>query len=367
MSGFCVHCRERRSEGGDCRICGGRILPLNLEGDSLFLAGKYEFIEYLGKGAKGVVLRFRHRVTGKTWAVKYLFHDVSEKDQELFLNEVRCLGALNVPFVVGIADCDRDAHGSLYYIMEDFEGGSLADRLRVGSLDVEGFFAVFHQAIQGLAAIHSAGITHCDIKPSNILLSGRDGPLRVALSDFGISRRGEGRSGVLAGTPPYMAPQQFLGDDAPDNDVYSMGVTMWESLMGRPLFECTDVEEYERKHNTTTIDLDSVRRVGPHGPDLARLLGRCLAKDRNRRYAHATELHNDFDRLYVRYRERRQRSRLDRILGRVGVALSYPAFVVGALSLLPLLTGQSDKPALFVGLSTGMLSMGLVLRWLGHR
>ncbi|MFH1530237.1 MAG: serine/threonine-protein kinase [Pseudomonadota bacterium] len=368
MSGYCAHCRAAKDAVTACPDCSGALIPLERDGDALVLAGKYELVGHLGSGAQGVVLRFRHRVTGRTWAVKYLFHDVSEDDEAHFLEEVRCLGELNSPAVVGIADCDRDPGGLLYYIMEDFSGGSLSDRLQAGPLDAEEFFRLFAQVTRGLAAVHSVGIVHRDVKPGNILLSGdREAP-RAALSDFGVSRRGASAGGRLAGTPPYMAPQQFLGEDTPANDVYSLGIVMWECLAGRALYQCASLEEYERCHNTREPDLGIVRDLGPLGPELKGLLSRCLQKDSATRYPDGAALDADLQRLSVRFFERRQRTLARRGLGRVGVALSYPAFLMSGVAFLPVVTDKAaGREGPFVGIGLGVLATGFVLRYLGKR
>src|SRR5581483_4871351 len=141
-----------------------------------------------------------------------------------------------------------DAGGQPFLALEFCEGGSLADRLDGAPLPPERAAAVVEQLARAMHAGHLAGIVHRDLKPANVLLTTPPGrlpePGEVKISDFGLARlldadRGQTRSGMILGTPSYMAPEQAAGDNksvGPAADVYALGAILYELLTGTPPF-----------------------------------------------------------------------------------------------------------------------------------
>jgi hypothetical protein len=152
-----------------------------------------------------------------------------------FLREAQILANLKHPNVMPVHAAD-EADGLFYYIMDFFEGETLADRLHQGPLSLDEARKLGRDLLDALEAVHGRGIVHRDIKPSNIFLIDR----RAVLADFGIARRTPGTISshqtveTPGGTPGYMAPEQaFTADVTPQADTYAVGVVLYEALTGR--------------------------------------------------------------------------------------------------------------------------------------
>jgi serine/threonine protein kinase/tetratricopeptide (TPR) repeat protein len=230
------------------------------ESDALMIGstiGRYEILERLGSGGMGVVFSARDPELDREVAIKLLYPTQAPpgRRQQQLRREAQALARLNHPNVVTLLHIGEHRR-QLYVVMERVDGQTLDAWLESGSRSLPEILGVLYQAGQGLAASHAAGLVHCDVKPSNIMISpvaaGDSGVGRVRVMDFGLARlavddeteaegeallrpspRGSRPGSALRGTPAYMAPEQF--DDAPAEpatDQFGFCVTAYEALMG---------------------------------------------------------------------------------------------------------------------------------------
>ena len=216
--------------------------------------GRFVITGRLGVGGMGVVHRAFDPDLDRAVAIK-LLGDRGELAQERLLREAQAMARLGHPNVVAIHEVGRHAD-AVYIAMELVEGGTLASWLRGGERTEAQILEMFTMAGRGLQAAHESGLVHRDFKPDNVLV-GKDGRARVA--DFGLARASEdifesvegvddelrdaklartlSRTGAVAGTPRYMAPEQFEGrkTDA-RTDQFSFCVALWEALCGEAPF-----------------------------------------------------------------------------------------------------------------------------------
>jgi tetratricopeptide (TPR) repeat protein len=205
------------------------------------IADRFEIEQLVGSGGMGEVFRARDRLTGGAVAVKVLH--ASSRDTERFRREAQLLAEVSHPRIVkyvahGIAEGSRP-----YIAMEWLEGEDLGERLSRSGLTLHETLAVARRTCEGLAVLHERGIVHRDIKPSNLFLPHGDFD-QLKLLDLGVARllhasRPSTRSGVMVGTPGYMAPEQARGNREIDAraDIFSMGAVIYECLAGKPVFQ----------------------------------------------------------------------------------------------------------------------------------
>jgi hypothetical protein len=202
---------------------------------------QYEVLEVVGRGGMGVVLRARDTKLERIVAIKVLAQPfaASGTARQRFAREARAAAAVRDEHVVAI-HAVRDNAPAPYLVMEYIEGCNLETLLRRGGpLEVKEVLRIGMQIASGLAAAHKQGLVHRDVKPANILLE--NGVQRVKLSDFGLARAADDarltQSGVIAGTPLYMAPEQAAGAAIdPRADLFSLGSVLYELCVGRPAF-----------------------------------------------------------------------------------------------------------------------------------
>jgi hypothetical protein len=208
------------------------------------IADRYELEREVGRGGMGAVWLARDDVLGRPVAIKRtgLVAGGSTPDVQRAEREARLAARLNHPNVVAVFDLVVDDDGQ-YLVMEYVDGLTLAGLVeREGALPPERVADLLSQAADALAAAHAAGITHRDVKPSNILVA-QDG--QVKLSDFGIARSDAEKTltatGLVTGSPAYLAPEVASGRSAtPASDVWSLGATAYHALSGRPPYEVGD-------------------------------------------------------------------------------------------------------------------------------
>lgn len=204
----------------------------------------YEVGAELGRGHWGVVLSGRHRQLGREVAIKQLPRAFSADPsvRERFLAEARLLAGLAHPHVVPVYDY-VEHEGLCLLVMEQLTGGTVADRYQQGALDAPSACAIVLATCAGLHQAHGLGVLHRDVKPENLLLSADD---VVKVADFGIAKVLVGEvstgtpTGVVLGTPVYMAPEQALDQPVgPQADIYATGSMLYELLAGRLPFSET--------------------------------------------------------------------------------------------------------------------------------
>ncbi|TWU04055.1 serine/threonine protein kinase [Neorhodopirellula pilleata] len=209
--------------------------------DSLGRFARFEIMEILGRGGMGIVMRGYDTALDRHCAVKVLAPELatSAAARKRFSREAKSAAAVVHPHVVPIQTVDEH-DGLPYLVMPVVEGKSLQQRVESdGPLSVIETVRIAMQVAEGLAAAHSQGLVHRDIKPANILLE--NGVERVQITDFGLARAVDDasmtRSGVIAGTPQYMSPEQAHGDEIDHrSDLFSLGSLMYFMLTGHSPF-----------------------------------------------------------------------------------------------------------------------------------
>ncbi|XXY45782.1 protein kinase [Sorangium sp. So ce269] len=205
------------------------------------VAGRFVLEVKSGTGGMGDVYRARDLEDGRRVAVK-LLRDTSSADAVRFQREARLLAQLEHPRIVRHVAHGSLPSGALYLAMEWLEGEDLSRRLARGRLGVDESVDVVRSVAEALGAAHACGVVHRDLKPSNVFLVGDGLPRDVRLLDFGVAWAGAGtrvtQSGVVVGTPAYMAPEQARSGDVVDAraDVFALGCLLFECLTGEPAF-----------------------------------------------------------------------------------------------------------------------------------
>lgn len=258
--------------------------------------GTFEIIKVLGRGGMGVVLHAFDPCLQRDVAVKILDPQLANNEtaRERFCREARSAAAVSHDNIVTVYQVDEDEKSKLpYLVMQLVNGESLDRRLaRVGKLSIVEAVKFGAQAAAGLASAHAGGLIHRDVKPGNILIeSGTD---KVRLTDFGLARAAEDmkltKSGFVAGTPLYMAPEQARGDDIDARaDLFSLGSVMYETLAGKPPFEGkTPLAVLRRVADEKHERLSKLNPEVPHW--LEEIIDHLLAKDPVDRFQTAREV-----------------------------------------------------------------------------
>jgi hypothetical protein len=261
--------------------------------DSLGRLGHYEVLEVLGRGGFGIVYRAFDDVLQRVVAVKVLAPSmaVTSPARKRFLREAQSAAKIQHENVVRIIEIGEQP---LPYLVMDFIAGeTLQQRLdRIGPLDVPDVLRIGRQVAAGLAAAHANGLIHRDIKPSNILIGGPDG--QVKITDFGLARAADDasltRSGTVAGTPMYMAPEQARGETLDHRaDLFSLGSVLYAMLTGRPPFRASGTLAVLKR--VAEDDPRPIREVIPEVPGwLCRIVDKLHAKGPAERYQSAREV-----------------------------------------------------------------------------
>lgn len=244
--------------------------------------GGYEVSGVIGSGGMGIVLKAFDGPLDRTVAIKVLAPRLASSGaaRRRFAREAKAAATVLHPNVIVIHGVSND--GALpFLVMPYLRGESLQRRLdRLGPLATEEIVRIAQQVAAGLAAAHGQGLVHRDIKPANILLE--DGVERVTLTDFGLARAVDDasmtRSGVIAGTPQYMSPEQARGDNVDArSDLFSLGSVMYAMCTGRPPFRAET--SYGILRRITDTEPRPIREVNPNIPEwLDRIIQRLLAK-----------------------------------------------------------------------------------------
>ena len=259
--------------------------------------GPYEIVVLLGVGGMGEVYRARDGRLHRDVAIKVLPPEVSANADRLarFDREARLLAALNHPNIAAIYGLEETAHGRAL-VLELVEGPTLADRLADGPLPISDALTIARQIAHAVEAAHERGIVHRDLKPANIKA---DADGRVKVLDFGLAAEAgvfgqlnrstsaqitmpATREGFIFGTPPYMSPEQVRGQQVDKrSDIWSYGCVLYEMLTGRYAFSGETASDTIAAILTATPNWDLL--PASTSPELRRLLGRCLEKDRTQR------------------------------------------------------------------------------------
>jgi eukaryotic-like serine/threonine-protein kinase len=256
--------------------------------------GPYEIAGIIGSGGMGIVLKGFDAALNRYVAVKLLAPRLaaSAAARRRFAREAQAAAAVmhdNVMAIHAVAE----AQGLPYFVMPYARGSSLEKRIRqTGPLGLEEVLRIGLQVAAGLAAAHAQGLVHRDIKPANILLE--EGTERVKITDFGLARAADDasltRSGVIAGTPQYMSPEQARGEAIDHRtDLFSLGSVLYEMSTGRAPFRAES--PYGVLRRICETEARPVREINPSLPVwLARIIGRLHEKEPGRRYDSASDV-----------------------------------------------------------------------------
>jgi serine/threonine-protein kinase len=262
---------------------------------SIAQLGRFEITGTLGRGAMGTVYRAHDPLIDRTVAIKTvgctgLSRQEAEDFERRFFIEAKSAGRLNHPNIVTIHDVGRS--GDLAYIaMEFLTGRSLRELLDSGVvLPAERCAEIAAAVADGLAFAHANGVVHRDIKPANIMVLD-NGAVKIA--DFGVALIPSGSltvSGTAFGSPKYMSPEQVTGQKADGrSDIFSLGVVLYEMLVGRPPFNGDDLNAILYQVLNGAPPLPSTFNPAlPHGFD--RVVAHALAKNPDKRFQTAAEL-----------------------------------------------------------------------------
>ncbi len=282
----------------------GPVAPLAPADPSRRL-GRYVLIEELGRGGMGVVWRARDPALGRDVAIKMLAEigPADDARRERFGREARAAAQLRHPGIASVHEVGEHA-GQPFIVMDIVEGGSLEDALADETLSPRRLAELVSEVARALDHAHHHGVVHRDVKPENILLDRSDPErARPVLTDFGLAAEVEGAgsltaTGVIVGTPAYMAPEQAGSKAAigPGTDVYGLGAVLYRALVGRPPFD--DPRLLVLVRQVVVEEPRSPRSLGVQvHPDLETITLECLEKDPARRYPSAAALADDLDRF----------------------------------------------------------------------
>ncbi len=254
----------------------------------------YEVLEVIGRGGMGVVLKAFDQTLHRVVAVKVMAPElaVSGTARERFQREAQAAAAVSHDHVVTIHAVGQ-ARGLPYLVMQYVQGESLQQKLdREGPLPLKEVLRIGMQTADGLAAAHAQGLIHRDIKPANVLLE--NGVQRVKITDFGLARAVDDasltQSGVIAGTPMYMSPEQSLGEPQDyRTDLFSLGSVLYTLCTGRPPFRAGNTQAVLRRVAEDTPR--PIRETHPEAPDwLEAVIGKLMEKHPVDRFQSATEV-----------------------------------------------------------------------------
>jgi serine/threonine protein kinase/Leucine-rich repeat (LRR) protein len=262
--------------------------------DSLGRIGHYEVLQILGKGGFGIVFRAFDDTLQRVVAIKAMAPQLAATSpaRKRFLREARTSAQVrheNVVQVYEVAELPLP-----YLAMEFIPGETLQERLnRTGPLDVPETLRIGRQIAEGLAAAHATDVIHRDIKPSNVLIEG--GPQqRVKITDFGLARAADdasiSQSGIIAGTPMYMAPEQALGHKLDQRaDLFSLGSVLYQMVAGRAPFRANGTVAVLKRVAEDTPR--AIREIIPETPQwLCNIIAKLHEKKPEDRYQSAREI-----------------------------------------------------------------------------
>ncbi len=292
----------------ECQLAGAATLPPTSVGgatQSSFALprelGDYELLREIGRGGMGVVYQARQKSLRRMVALKIIHGCALASPDQLrrFAAEGQAAANLRHANIVRVLDSGQ-VEGIPYLAMDYIEGQSLAQCLAHRPLDRESAVRLLCSVARAVDYLHQQGIIHRDLKPSNILVDGEGQPI---VTDFGLAKllydnSQLTQSGMAAGTPSYMAPEQAAGQTSratPASDVYSLGAVLYELLTGRPPFIAETaidvlIQVLEREPPSPRQLDRSIPRT------LSQICLRCLDKDPANRYPSAGALANDLER-----------------------------------------------------------------------
>ncbi|UJR80577.1 Serine/threonine protein kinase [Sandaracinus amylolyticus] len=278
--------RRRRSERPDDPVRPGMVV-----------AGRYLVAEVAGRGGMGVVFRARDLRHERQVALKIARSERIRSQDDLvarLVAEARTMSLIDDPSVPRVFDVVETGRAGPAIVLEWVDGSSLDEELRDPSLDRTRTLDLAIQVVRAVRAVHRCGFVHGDLKPGNVLIEQEPDSPRVRLVDFGLASpigaadaNDPSRSGVIIGTPCYMAPESlYESGNTPPADVFSLGVILHEMFLGRRPDPVS-----ERARDIVSFGDAAIEQAfaGSTLGALGRVIARCLRWDPAARFADATE------------------------------------------------------------------------------
>jgi serine/threonine-protein kinase len=285
--------REQRSRDDEKRRLLGRVVDR-----------KYLVRAIIGEGGMSTIFEAEHMGLDRMVAIKVLHPSLADDPEAIarLRQEARVVSAIGHPNICAVFDMGKTDDGSPYLVMERLIGESLAERIKSqGAMSFVELAPLMRQILAALEAAHQKGILHRDLKPENVFIEEPRllGRPTAKLLDFGISKSMTyemledhrlTHTGMVMGTPYYMAPEQARGDSGLDQrvDLWAVGVLMYEALTGRRPFVATNYNALLVKILTSRPR--PVQKIAPQIPDaVAAIVDKALSKLREDRYQSARE------------------------------------------------------------------------------
>ena len=274
---------------------GNSQMPTTFMNIATALEGRYQILKELGRGGMGIVFQAHDKQLKEQVAIKILSPLLSNDDQALerLKREVSAARRITHPNVIRIHDIS-ELNGLHYVSMEFFPGVSLKEFVKKsGALSLMQAVNIASQICDGLEAAHKQGVIHRDLKTQNVIIHGN----RIKIIDFGLARtshmEGMTATGLIMGTPEYMAPEQVSGQKVDERaDIYSLGIILYELFTGRVPFSGDSAIAVGFKQ--LKEDPPKPTEINPQLPqEIQRIILRALEKDPVRRYFSVAELRNE--------------------------------------------------------------------------
>ncbi|MFN8657240.1 MAG: protein kinase [Candidatus Obscuribacterales bacterium] len=286
----------RRQRGPEVAIDTGEVVD-----------NRFEIVSQLGEGGIGIVYQARHRDMDRQVALKLLKATLpaTPEQQTRFRNEAQVISSLKHPNIVSVYSIGLTTIGAMYIAMELLDGAPLSELIaKDGALDYRRMIPLFIQACDALEHAHKAGIIHRDIKPSNLVITtDESGNECLKVVDFGLAKVLSGaditHTTAVVGSAYYMSPGRWesrVSDT--QSDIYALGCSLFEVLVGRPPFVADSYLQVMTKHREEIAPrISALNAEAQFPPSLEDIVACCLRKDSQLRYQSVTDLRHDLVRL----------------------------------------------------------------------